>query len=104
MPDSSVDAVFAAGLIGHLPDVIPGLSELARVTVDGGRLCLFHPSGRAALAGRRGRTLAPDEPLAHGPLSDALRRSGWRLDVYDDPPHRFLALATRHRSIQSPTS
>jgi SAM-dependent methyltransferase len=91
----SVDAVFAAGLIMHLPDPGAGLVELARVTRPGGRLVLFHPSGRAALAARRGHTLRPDEPLAEGPLRESTRRTGWRLDAYDDPPHRFLALATR---------
>lgn len=55
---------------------------------------LFHPSGRAALAARHGRTLRPDEPLAERPLRGALRRTGWRPDTYDDPQHRFFALAT----------
>jgi SAM-dependent methyltransferase len=95
LPDATVDVVFTAGLIGHLPDVLPGLTELARVTATGGRLALFHPSGRARLAARHGRTLEPDEPLAEGPLRDAMARTGWCLDRYDDPPHRFLALATR---------
>jgi len=34
-------------------------------------------------------------PLSPGPLATSTRVSGWRLDSYDDPPHRFLALATR---------
>jgi SAM-dependent methyltransferase len=95
LADSTVDVVFAAGLIGHLPDVDPGLHELARITRPGGRLALFHPSGRAALAARHGRVLAPDEPLAEQPLRSALARTGWRLSRYDDAPHRFLALAIR---------
>ena len=95
LADGSVNAVFAAGLIGHLPDVDPGLTELARVTTPGGRLALFHPSGRAALAARHGRTLRPDEPLSKDPLGRTLRRCGWHLDTYDDAPHRFLALASR---------
>ncbi|HKS99826.1 MAG TPA: methyltransferase domain-containing protein [Rugosimonospora sp.] len=90
-----VDAVFAAGLLTHLPDVEAGLTELARITRPGGRLILFHPSGRAALAARHGRTLHPDEPLAETPLRDATLRTGWRLDTYDDAPHRFHATATR---------
>jgi SAM-dependent methyltransferase len=94
-PAGSVDAVFAAGLVMHLPDPVAGLAELARVTRPGGRLALFHPSGRAALAARRGHVLRPDEPLAEGPLRESTRRTGWRLDAYDDPPDRFLALATR---------
>jgi SAM-dependent methyltransferase len=93
--DASVDAVFAAGLITHLPDPDAGLRELARVTRPGGRLVLFHPTGRAALAARHGRTLGPDEPLADAPLSRATEDTSWELTTYDDPPHRFLAIATR---------
>ncbi len=95
--DARVDAVFAAGLIGHVPEVVPVLTELARVSVADGRLALFHPSGRAALAARRGRPLRGDEPLAEAPLRAAMLAGGWRLTEYDDPPHRFFALATRTR-------
>ncbi|MEV4755939.1 class I SAM-dependent methyltransferase [Micromonospora sp. NPDC049559] len=91
----TVDAIFAAGLLTHLPDAEAGLRELARVTRPGGRLVLFHPSGRAALAARHGRTLGPDEPLAEAPLDRSTSRSGWHLASYDDAPHRFLAIATR---------
>lgn len=95
LPDARVDAVFAAGLLSHLPDPTAGLRELARVTRTGGRLVLFHPSGRAALAARHGRRLSPDEPLAETPLRRAVNRTGWHLTSYDDRTHRFLALATR---------
>jgi SAM-dependent methyltransferase len=95
LPDASVDAVFAAGLIMHLPDTDAGLHQLARVTRPGGRLVLFHPSGRAALAARHGRTLRDDEPLSEAPLRRSTDHTGWRLTSYDDPPHRFLAIATR---------
>jgi hypothetical protein len=60
-----------------------------------GRLILFHPSGRAALAARHGRALRPDEPLAYQQLAGHLEASGWRLSEYDDPPDRFLAIAIR---------
>lgn len=91
--DHSVDAVFAAGLLHHLPDPGAGLAELARITRTGGRLVLFHPTGRAALAARHGHALRPDEPLDEAPLRDALTAAGWRLEVYDDAPARFFARA-----------
>jgi SAM-dependent methyltransferase len=95
LADAALDGVFAAGLVSHLHDPVPGMAELARVTRDGGRLALFHPSGREALAARHGRVLEPDEPLARGVLGPLLAAAGWRLDRYDDGPDRFLALATR---------
>ena len=92
---ASADAVFAAGLIMHLPDPEAGLRQLARITRAGGLLILFHPSGRAALAARHGRTLEPDEPLATVPLQRSTQNTGWRLTTYDDAEYRFLAIATR---------
>jgi SAM-dependent methyltransferase len=92
---ASVDAVFAAGLIMHLPDPEAGLRQLARVTRPGGLLILFHPSGRAALAARHGRAVRPDEPLSVAPLRRSTRNAGWRLTTYDDAGCRFLAVATR---------
>src|SRR3984957_14439812 len=44
--DGSADAIFAAGLVHHLPDSGAGLHELARATRPGGLLVLFHPSRR----------------------------------------------------------
>jgi ubiquinone/menaquinone biosynthesis C-methylase UbiE len=95
LADAAVDAIFAAGLVPHLFDAAAGLAGLARVTRPGGRLAIFHPTGRAALAARHGRTLRPDEPLAEAALGPLLAGAGWRLDGYDDQAHRFLALATR---------
>jgi SAM-dependent methyltransferase len=93
--DNSADAIFAAGLVNHLPDAVAGLCELARVTRQGGLLVLFHPSGRAALAARHGRALSPDEPLAPAPLRRSTAAAGWKLTAYDDAPHRFFAVAER---------
>jgi SAM-dependent methyltransferase len=93
--DGAADAVFAAGLVTHLPDTTAGFRELARITRPGGKLVLFHPSGRAALAARHGRTLRPDDPLALAPLRGLTAASGWRLTAYDDAAERFFAVACR---------
>ncbi|MGW2210839.1 class I SAM-dependent methyltransferase [Streptomyces sp. NPDC001781] len=93
----SLDAVFAAGLIAHLPEPGENLRELARVVRPGGILALFHPIGRAALAARQGRRLTPGDLRAEANLVPILARSGWRMTSYVDEPGCFLALATRER-------
>jgi SAM-dependent methyltransferase len=108
--DASLDAVFAAvfaaGLIAHLPRPESDLRELARIVrpggtsharqgCGGGQLALFHPVGRAALAARQGRQLTPDDLRAEPNLRPLLERSGWRLVSYVDEDARFLALAVR---------
>lgn len=93
--DAAADVVFAAGLIQHLPDPADGLTELARVTRPGGRLVLFHPSGRAALAARHGRTVRPEEPLNEENLRPLLAATGWETTRYEDAEDHFLVLATR---------
>ncbi|WP_416975476.1 class I SAM-dependent methyltransferase [Streptomyces sp. 4F14] len=95
--DAALDAVFAAGLVSHLGDPARGLRELARVVRPGGTLALFHPVGRAALAARQGRRLAPDDLRAEPSLRPLLAGSGWRMTSYVDEDDRFLALATRGR-------
>ncbi|WP_133898754.1 methyltransferase domain-containing protein [Streptomyces sp. KS 21] len=93
--DGVLDAVFAAGLIAHLPDPEANLRELARVVRPGGRLALFHPIGRAALAARQGRELTPDDLRAEHNLGPLLAGSGWEMTSYSDEDARFLALALR---------
>lgn len=93
--DSAVDAVFAAGLIGHLPDPDAALRELARVTGPRGLLALFHPIGRAALAARQGRELTTDDLRAEPNLRPLLAAAGWTLTAYTDTDDRFLAMASR---------
>lgn len=93
--DGVLDAVFAAGLIAHLPDPGANLRELARVVRPGGRLALFHPIGRAALAARQGRELTAQDMRAEHNLGPLLAGSGWEMTSYADEDTRFLALATR---------
>ncbi|MFJ8192678.1 class I SAM-dependent methyltransferase [Streptomyces sp. NPDC096094] len=91
----TLDAVFAAGLVAHLPDPAGNLRELARVVRPGGVLALFHPIGRAALAARQGRRITPDDLRAEPNLRPLLAGSGWRMTSYVDEDARFLALAVR---------
>lgn len=93
----SLDAVFAAGLIAHLPSPAENLRELARVVRPGGTLALFHPIGRAALAARQGRQITPEDLRAEPNLRPLLAGSGWRMTSYVDEDDRFLALAVRER-------
>jgi SAM-dependent methyltransferase len=93
--DESLDAVFAAGLVAHLPNPAENLVELARVVRPGGTLALFHPIGRAALAARQGRQITPDDLRAEHNLGPLLAASGWDMTSYVDEDTRFLALAAR---------
>jgi SAM-dependent methyltransferase len=92
--DGVVDAVFAAGLIPHVPDPVAALTELARVTRPGGRLALFHPISRAALAARHGTVPGPGDIMDPANIRPALEASGWAVDSVDDDV-RYLALAHR---------
>lgn len=93
--DGCLDAVFAAGLIAHLPDPGANLRELARVVRPGGGLALFHPIGRAALAARHGRELTPQDMRAEPNLRPLLAGSGWDMASYADEDDRYLVLAVR---------
>ncbi|GAA0587934.1 hypothetical protein GCM10010172_86170 [Paractinoplanes ferrugineus] len=98
VPDAAAGVVFAAGLVHHLPSPSAGLTELARVTRPGGKLLIFHPTGRAALAARHGRKLGPDETLDREILTPLLAGAGWHLTRYEDQEDHFLALAERIRA------
>ncbi|HEV2310961.1 MAG TPA: methyltransferase domain-containing protein, partial [Acidimicrobiia bacterium] len=89
----SVDGVLAAGLLPHVPSPAATLTELRRVTRPGGRLAVFHPIGRAALAARHGRTLEPGELLDPSVLRGVLDAAGWAVEGIDDGAARYLALA-----------
>ncbi|MEU8788209.1 class I SAM-dependent methyltransferase [Streptomyces sp. NPDC048643] len=91
----SLDAVFAAGLVAHLPNPAENLRELTRVVRPGGTLALFHPIGRAALAARQGRELTPEDLRAEPNLGPLLAGSGWDMLSYVDEDARFLTLAVR---------
>ncbi|MFD4029607.1 class I SAM-dependent methyltransferase [Streptomyces sp. NPDC058637] len=90
-----LDAVFAAGLISHLAHPERDLRELARSVREGGRLALFHPIGRTALAARHGRGLSEDDLRAEPRLLPLLARAGWEVKSYTDEDDRFLVLAVR---------
>ncbi|GAB2619135.1 hypothetical protein Aab01nite_33090 [Paractinoplanes abujensis] len=96
---AAADVVFAAGLVHHLPDPEAGLAELARVTRPGGRLVLFHPTGRVALAARHGRKLTPADPMNEDNLTRALEATGWTPSRYEDDENHFLAVAVRSPAV-----
>ncbi|KUN89097.1 SAM-dependent methyltransferase [Streptomyces bungoensis] len=95
MRSGSLDAVFAAGLIAHLPRPAENLRGMARVVRPQGTLALFHPIGRAALAARQGRRITPEDLRAEDNLGPLLARAGWRMTSHVDQEDRFLALAIR---------
>ncbi|MCY4195203.1 MAG: methyltransferase domain-containing protein [bacterium] len=93
--DGCAAGILAAGLLPHLPDAVGVLREMARVARPGGRLGVFHPIGRLALAARhRDRGAGAHDmnidPRRIGPL---LAAGGWTLEVLDDADDHYLALA-----------
>jgi len=91
--DGVLDAVFAAGLLPHVPAGV--LTELRRVCRPGGRLALFHPISRVALAARHGHEPDPDDVRAPSTIRRVLADAGWTCDLVDDGPERYLVTATR---------
>ncbi len=94
LPPASVNAVFAAGLVSHF-DAVAGFAELARVCRPGGRLAIFHPIGRVALAARHGGVPDPEDIRVPHRLGVSLAAAGWDLESVDDGDERYLALARR---------
>lgn len=95
LPDGSVDAILAAGLLPHLQDAGAGLVELRRVARPGGRLALFHPIGRVALAARHGGVPDPGDVRAPHVITALLAQHGWEPELVDDGPERYLVVAQR---------
>ena len=93
--DGRFDAVFAAGILHHLPPPDHGLVELWRVTRTGAALAVFHPISRKALAARHGGDTSDDDLLAAPNFGPHLERHGWTLTAIDDGNDRYLALARR---------
>jgi SAM-dependent methyltransferase len=95
LPDGCVDAILGAGLLPHLGDAAAGLAELGRVTRPRGRLALFHPIGRAALAARHGGSPDPEDIRAEPRIRKLLNDTGWEAELVDDAADRYLVIATR---------
>ena len=91
----TVDAVLAAGLVGHHGDAVEVLAELARVTAPGGWLALFHPISRAALAARHGQVPDPDDLRAEHRIRPLLDGAGFEPEMVDDGPDRYLVIGRR---------
>jgi SAM-dependent methyltransferase len=92
---ASVDAFFASGILGHVPDPARLLQGLASCARPGARLAVFQPIGRAALAARHERELQPDELLDPSVLPGVLTGAGWTIETIDDSESRYLAIAGR---------
>jgi SAM-dependent methyltransferase len=98
LPDGCVDSIMGAGLLPHLGDVTAGLGELARVTRPSGRLALFHPIGRAALAARHGGRPDPDDVRAEPRIRTLLSETGWNAELVDDGADRYLVIGSRRKN------
>jgi SAM-dependent methyltransferase len=95
-PAEWADVVFAGGLLPHLADAAgAALQEMARVTRPGGKLALFHPISRKALAARHNRVPSDDDIIAPRQLPRLCSIAVWEIIRIDDADDRYLALASR---------
>jgi SAM-dependent methyltransferase len=94
-PSACADAIFAGGLLPHLEEPERALAEMARVTRPSGKLAVFHPVGRVALAARHGGVPSNNDVVAPSRLAKLCRATGWELEWLDDAEERYFALATR---------
>jgi hypothetical protein len=87
--------------------------ELARMTRPAGRLAVFHPVGRTALAARHDRVPSDDDLLTPRVLGPLLERSGWvwsasatgRTATRPSPPAPSLASGRRAEdSVRPPAT
>jgi SAM-dependent methyltransferase len=95
-PAEWADVIFAGGLLPHLADAAgAALQEMARVTRPGGKLAVFHPISRKALAARHNRVPSDDDIIAPRQLHSLCAIAGWEIIEIDDADDRYLALAIR---------
>lgn len=92
---NSVDVIFAGGLLPHLKQPEAALIEFARVVQPGGKLAVFHPLGRAALAARHQSVPSDDDVIAPRRLTAICQQTGWQIKMLDDVESRYLAIAVR---------
>ncbi len=91
----SVDVIFAGGLLPHLIQPSAALEEFARVVRPGGKLAVFHPIGRVALAARHNHVPSDDDMIAPRRLTGLCQQTGWQILTIDDGEARYLAVAVR---------
>jgi ubiquinone/menaquinone biosynthesis C-methylase UbiE len=90
--DAAFDAVVCGWVLEHLPDPLPGLSELARVMVPGGRLLLLctEDTLTGAMCSRLWHCRTYNrKKLRENAQSCGLR---WERELWFSPVHRMLRL------------
>lgn len=88
------DRIFAAGLLPHMDDPERALREWRALAATGGRLMVFHPISRVALAARHHTQATDDDVVAEPRLRPLLQRAGWSLrTILDEPDRPYQAVA-----------